>query len=384
MYKIVNEFPNEFFSATEGPFVSLYQTTHKHSPENKQDPIKFKNLIKEIEKSLDSLYPKREKQPILDAFNQIANDTRFWNYTYDGIAVFYSNRQTIVYKFNRPVKDLVVVSNSFHIKPLIRKFQSADNYHVLGLNREGFTLFEGNRYGVEEVILDDDIPNNIKEVLGEDLSSTYISGRYGSNKGSSLGTGNYHGHGDKSKLVSIDTEKFFRFVDKTILENYSKVEKIPLVLVALPEYHSLFRKISNNPYLLADGIKANYDVFTIDSLKNELWKLVEPSYIKKSDDLIDEFQSSRAKALGSDDIANIARESVSNKVKTVLIESDRVVPGRVDKTTGAIELGELSHPEYGDLLNDLALIVLQNGGNVVLVPKERMPTGTGIAATYRF
>ncbi len=384
MYKIVNEFPNDFFNATEGPFVSLYQPTHKHSPENKQDPIRFKNLIKEIEKSLGKLYPKREKQPILDVFNQIANDTRFWNYTHDGIAVFYANGQAIVYKFNRPVKELVLVSNSFHIKPLIRKYQSSDNYHVLGLNREGFTLFEGNRYGVEEVVLDEDIPNNIVEVLGEDFSSTYISNRYGSNKGSNLGKGNYHGHGDKSKIVSSDTEKFFRFVDKAILENYSKIEKIPLVLVSLPEYHSLFRKISNNPYLQGEGIKSNYDVLGIDSLKDELWKLIEPTYIKKSDDLIDEFQSSRAKSLASDDMADIARASVSNKIKTVLLESDRVVPGKVDKTTGAIKLGELDHPEYGDLLNDIALIVMQNGGKVVMIPKERMPTGTGIAATYRF
>lgn len=380
MYKIVNDFPNDFFNVTEGPIVSLYQPTHRYSPENKQDPIRFKNLIKEIEKSLGQMYPKREKQAIIDLFTEISNDTKFWTYTYDGIAVFYANGQAIIYKLNIPTKELVVVSNSFHIKPLIRKYQSADNYHVLGLNREGFTLFEGNRYGVSEVVLDDEIPNNISDVLGEDYTSSYITGRYGGTRGQ----GNYHGHGDKSKNTSRDTEKFFRFVDKTVWNNYSKEEKLPLILVALPEYHSLFRKISNNSYLLDEGIKTNYDILTIDTLKEEIWKLVEPIYIKRSDDLVNGFENARAQSLGSDDIANVARASVSNQINTVLIESDRVVPGRLDSTNGKIDLGELSHPEYGDLLNDIALMVMQNGGNVVMLPKDKMPSGTGIAATYRF
>lgn len=380
MYKIVNGFPNDFFNATEGPFISLYQPTHKHSPDNKQNPIRFKNLIREIEDSLEQKYSRRESQPIIDLFNKIGNDTKFWTYTYEGIAVFYANGQIIIYNLSRPPKELVVVSNSFHIKPLIRKFQSADSYHVLGLNREGFTLFEGNRYGVSEVILDDDIPNNIIDALGEDLSSSYITGRYGG----SGGQGNYHGHGDKSKMISNDTEKFFRFVDEIVLENYSKKKQLPLILVALPEYHSLFTKISNNPHLLDEGIKLNYDILTIDSLKEKMWELVEPTYIKKTEDLVKNYKIFWDKSLASSDIAQTAKACVNNRIGTVLIESDRVIPGRINPSNGDLEIGELNNPEFGDLLNDIALLVLQNGGNVVMLPKERMPTTTGIAASYRF
>jgi hypothetical protein len=380
MYKIVNDFPNEFFNVAEGPIVSLYQPTHRHSPENKQDPIRFKNLIKEIEKPLSLACSKKEKQIVIDLLTQISNDTKFWTYNEDGIAVFYANGQAIIYRLNIPTKELALVSNNFHIKPLIRKFQSADNYHVLGLNREGFTLFEGNRYGISEVTLDENIPNNIKEVLGEDFTSSYITARYGG----ANGQGYYHGYGEKSKLVSQDTEKFFRFVDKVVWDNFSKESKLPLILVALPEYHSIFRKISDNPYLLDEGIKTNYDILTIDSLKEKMWKLIEPTYIKKYNDLIERFNNARAQSLGSDDIASVARASVNNQVHTALIESNMVIPGKLEPSTGKIEMGQLDNPEYGDLLNDIALIVMQNGGNVVMLPKERMPSATGIAAIYRF
>jgi hypothetical protein len=36
------------------------------------------------------------------------------------------------------------------------------------------------------------------------------------------------------------------------------------------------------------------------------------------------------------------------------------------------------------LLDDLSAVVLQNGGEVIIVPAERMPTDTGLAAIYRF
>ncbi|MGI6730337.1 MAG: hypothetical protein ACOX5F_00355 [Anaerovoracaceae bacterium] len=382
MYTIVNEFPAELLNATEGPFISLYQPTHRRSPENKQDVIVFKNLVKEMEKSLQQKYPKRENQPIIDLFTKLGNDKGFWNYTSDGIAVLYAAGQAIIYKLNRPVKELLVVSDNFHIKPLIRNFQSADCYHALGLNREGFTLFNGNRYGIEEVSLEEDhIPNNFKEALGEYYYSSYISNRAA---GGAQGTGGYHSYQDKSKIIHADTEKFFRFVDNAVLENYSKPTNFPLILIALPEYHSLFRKISRNPFLLEEGIKTNYDILTVDKLKDEMWKVVEPIYLKKTEELIKNFENSKAKSLASDDMAEIAKSNLNNKVSTVLIESDKIIPGRINRTTGEIEKGELNHYEFGDLLNDMALWVIQNGGNAVMLPKERMPTTTGIAAIYRF
>ncbi|MFC2159988.1 hypothetical protein ACFLQS_04665 [Actinomycetota bacterium] len=55
MYEIVREFPNGIFFEESNPCISLYQPTHRFSPENKQDPIVFKNLIREIENSLKQI-----------------------------------------------------------------------------------------------------------------------------------------------------------------------------------------------------------------------------------------------------------------------------------------------------------------------------------------
>ncbi|NLY44808.1 MAG: hypothetical protein GX053_02290 [Tissierella sp.] len=381
MYKIVNDFPNELMNAREGPFISLYQPTHRQSPENKQDIIRFKNLIKEMENSLEQKYPKKEITSIINIFNRISEDKDLWITALDGLGVLYAEGQAIIYKLARPVKELVVVSDSFHIKPLIRNFQSADRYHVLGLNREEFTLFEGNRYGFDEVEISTDIPRTIKEALGEEYISTYVkANRYGGAREQ----GNYHGHYGRKEGIEVDTKRFFKVVDRVVLDNYSKPTKLPLILIALSEYHTLFREISHNPYLLEEGIKTNYDALTVNKLKESVWKEIEPIYLKKTEDLVKKFETSRSQDQGSDDIVQVAKACAENRIDTVLLEADRIIPGKINLTTGSIEEGELSNPEFGDLLNNIAEIVIKNKGNVIILPKERMPSARGAAATYRY
>jgi hypothetical protein len=52
--------------------------------------------------------------------------------------------------------------------------------------------------------------------------------------------------------------------------------------------------------------------------------------------------------------------------------------------SGEIQFDDLANPEVDDLLDDLGELVLKNRGQVVIVPADRMPTRTGIAAIYRF
>jgi hypothetical protein len=68
----------------------------------------------------------------------------------------------------------------------------------------------------------------------------------------------------------------------------------------------------------------------------------------------------------------------------LLIEADRIIPGRIDIAAGAITKGDLTHPEIDDVLDDLGELVVKAAGEVVIVPAQRMPTQTGAAAIYRF
>ena len=134
LYEIVHQFPDDMIFEEKGPFISLYQPTHKHFPENKQDPIVFKNLIRKIEQSLQKKAEKRLVISIMKPFYELEEDKDFWNTTSTGIAVLASQNKCIVYKLHSVVKEFAVVADSFHIKPLIKAFQGMECYHLLTLS----------------------------------------------------------------------------------------------------------------------------------------------------------------------------------------------------------------------------------------------------------
>ncbi|MGI9013674.1 MAG: hypothetical protein ACR2GY_05420 [Phycisphaerales bacterium] len=366
------------------PCLSLYQTTHRHHPDNQQDPIRFGNLVKALEESLLQQLPKQEVRPLLEPFLALADDRDFWNHTLDGLAVLGAKGIFRVYKLHRPVADLIVVADSFHTKPLMRILQSADRYHVLGLNRKEITLFEGNRDALDEIELHQDVPRTLKDALGEELTDPHLTAAsYGGAGGSQAAM--HHGHGGKKAEVDIDAERFFRAIDRAILEHHSQPSGLPLILAALPEHHHMFHKISDNPFLVDDSIDRHPEGLpSIDELRTRAWQVMEPRYLARLAKLVEQFGNARSEGHGDDDIEQVAKAVVGGRVATVLIEASREIPGRIDATTGDIEFDDLSNPDVDDVLDDLGMLALKMGGDVVIVPTERMPTKTGIAAIYRY
>ena len=370
------------FSAAEPPCLSLYQPTHRRHPENQQDPIRFRNLLKALEQSLRQKYATRDVRPLMEPFQTLAEDSGFWNHALDGLAVLAAQGVFRVYRLQRPVAELAVVADSFHIKPLIRIIQSADRYQILGLNRHGIKLFEGNRDALDEIELHPAISQMITQVLGDDFKESHVTvWTHGSD---SSRASVRSGQGSKADVVDSETERFFRAVDRAVLEHCSRPSGLPLLLAALPEHQSLFRRNSHNPFLLAEGIDSHPDAMPIATLRDRAWRTVEPRYLARSAALVDMFGAARPRGLSDDDVTQVANNALAGRVATLLIEADRLVPGRIDPTTGEIELKDLADPEVDDLLDDLAELVLKNGGQVVVMPAERMPTRTGIAALYRF
>lgn len=372
----------ELASDHQSPCLSLYQPTHRRHPENQQDPIRFRNLIKEVEASLRQKYPAVETRLLLEPFEALAHDHAFWNHTLDGLAVLGGPGLFRVFQLQRTVAELAIVADSFHIKPLRRILQSVDRYQVLGLSLHKIQLFEGSRDVLDEIDPGPGVPRTITEALGDELTEPHstVASYGGVGQGS---TSMHHGHGGKKDEVDIDADRFFRAIDRAVLEHHSRPSGLPLILAALPEHHHRFHQVSHNPFLVPEGILVNPDSVPAAELRALAWQVVEPQYHARLAELSEEFEQARSKGLGSDDLAKVAQAAATGRVATLLIESDRQIAGRLDGSTGRIEVADLSHPQVDDLLDDLGELVEKMGGRVLVIPAERMPGRTGLAATYR-
>lgn len=350
------------------PCLSIYQPTHRSHPDNAQDPIRFRNLVGQLEASLRKQHARQVIDALLAPFHQLADDAAFWNHTFDGLAVLGSAGLFRVFRLQRPVVEVAIVADSFHTKPLVRILQSADRYQVLGLSQGRARLFEGNRDALDEIELGAAAADTLAQAQPDPDRAVPTRGdRQG-----------------KPEHSDVDRERFFRAVDRAVLEHHSRPSGLPLMLVALPEHHTLFRSVSHNPQLLAEGLRIDPDAVTTSQLREMAWRAIEPQYLERLAALVDAFGAALGTGLAGETLDDVAAAAASGRVASLLVEAGRHIGGRVDDQTGRVQQADITDPNVGDLLDDVAEMVLRRGGEVVLVPTERMPTKTGLAATYRF
>ncbi len=373
----------ELATVQRPPCLSLYQPTHRHRPKNQQDPIRFRNLVKALEASLLQKYSLDETQRLLDPFEALAHDSDFWEHTLDGLAVLGSPNGFRTFRLQQPVAELAVVSDTFQTRSLRRYLQSVGRYQILGLSLQSVKLFEGNRDSLDEIDLASGVPRTLTEALGIELSEPHSTvASYG---GTGQGTAPmHHGDGGKQDQMQASTERFFRAVDRAVAEHHSQPSGLRLILAALPEHHHLFRQVSHNALLMAEGIPIHPGTLPIDDLRKRAWQIIEPAHQLSMATLANEFAAAKSKGLGSDDLAQIAEHAAAGRVTTLLIDSGRAIGGKVDAVTGKITLDDLRHPDVGDLLDDVGKLVEKMGGRVLVIPTGRMPGLTGLAATYRY
>ncbi len=356
MLQITTDHLNALLASQEGPCISLYLPTHRHHPAREADPFRYRNQLKELEASLAQRYSKREIEPMMVPFEALAHDQEFWNQRIEGVAIFSAGGHFQQFDLQRPVEDLLVVAESFHIKPLLRVLQSADRYQVLCLGQHGGRLFEGNRDALDPV------------EVSHAISAPMVHEPKQSHKDT------WH----------ADLLNYLRPIDAAVQAQHSKPSGLPLLLVALPEMQHAFREASHNALLVEEGIAISPEALKIEDLRVQAWEQFQPYYLARLAKLVDTFENARARGEGAHLLEDVAAAAVTGRIATLLIEADREIPGRLDASTGAITPAKLDDPEVDDLIDDIAEAVLRARGEVIVVPSDRMPGECGLAAILRY
>jgi hypothetical protein len=155
------------------------------------------------------------------------------------------------------------------------------------------------------------------------------------------------------------------------------------MLAALPEHQHRFRALSHNPFLMANGLMVDPQGVTHDELRQRAWDVASPQQAAQQAAWSEAYAAAAAHGRGSEDLAQVAHAAVAGRVATLLIEAERQVAGRIDASTGRIDPSEIGNPRVDDVLDDLGALVERMGGEVHVLPADRMPCGTGVAASFR-
>ncbi|WP_434703182.1 hypothetical protein J3P85_19910 [Pseudomonas sp. Z1-12] len=378
----------ELLAFDEQPSLSLYMPTHRTFPERSQDPIRYKNLVRDLQTQLEQQHPDLDGAPLLQSFHALVDDQDFWNSNRDGIAVFGARDYFKVIAVNQRLPQRAVANSHPYLKPLLRLVQSTDRYQALCLTRNEVWLYEGSSEQLEKIELAEQVPRNQNEALGDELTPGNQQGfPNGFSRSGERGDAMMHeaAGGGKQDEINLDRERFFRVVDKAILQYHSQPSGLPMILVALPENQAVFRAVSHNSQLLAQGVEIDPSRLGVEALRVHCSKLMAHSYADHVVDSLNRYGIAVGQGRALDNLADIAKAAWEGRVALLLVEAERQVPGQLDPDKGRLLIDESGDELAPDVLDELILAVTRQGGEVVVIPPEHvMPTDTGAAAVCRF
>jgi hypothetical protein len=352
--------------------------THRHHPGTDQDPIRFKNLLKAAENLLRESYPRAEVREILDPLTNLS-DLWFWRYQMDGLALFQSPALLATYRLPLSVPELAVVADTFHLKPLLRFLQANQRYLVLALSQKQTTLYAGTPHSLGPVDLSE-LPSSMTEALGIEREEPFLNVR-------TIGSGKapiFHGHGAPEASRKDDLLRFFRAIDKALWE-VLREERLPLILAGVDYYFPIYREVSRYTHLTSAGVAGNFDDASPEEIHARVWPVAEATLAQQEQEALTAYRSAGDRGLATTDLVTIARMTVHGRVRRLLIAEGEHVWGVLDRESGQVTVSESQQDTRdADVLDDLAEAVLARGGEVLLLPSERMPGRSPAAAILRW
>ncbi|MEM7808845.1 MAG: hypothetical protein AAF561_12110 [Planctomycetota bacterium] len=374
----------ELMTTTEGtgPCLSLYMPTHRKGPDTRENSIRYKALLKKARESVDVVDGRDEVHGRIESLETIADDEPFWQHQIGGMALFSNRESTRIYRVTQKLPERVAVADSFHVKPIIRVLQQAGRYHLLAVTQKSVRLFEGGLEGLDETVLDDEVPTTIVEALGGQVEGELNVSSYG---GLSY-SGMFHGHHDNKDDRNKDIERYLRAVDRAVYDFHCRGGDLPLYFAGDVDYHDIFFKVSHHPRNTKKGIRINPDAVEVDRerLEQEMEAVFRPDFEKEVHELTEQFGNAKARAGGSDDVDAVAKAAREGRVLSLIVDAGKSIGGRLDPDTGAVKRAKESGADVDDVLDDLCELVMRAGGKVRVVPSDMHPTDTGVAAVYRY
>jgi hypothetical protein len=360
-------------------------TTHRAGVEIQQDPIRLKNLLGEAEEVLVTMGLRSpEAGELLEPAQELLGDYEFWQHQSDGLAIFLSLKLFRAYRFPLEFDELVVVTDRFHVKPLLPLLSGDGRLYVLALSQNEVRLLQGTRYSVGEIDLEG-VPKSLAEALRHDDPEKQF--QFHTQTQTPGGQGDraavFHGHGVVSEEDKENILRFFQKVDRDLQDVLSD-EEAPLVLAGVEYLLPIYAKANTHPHLLSHGIEGNPEALSWEELHERAWAIVQPRFQKAQLEAIAQYEQLVSTEQASHDIRTIVPAAHYGRVDTLFVAVGLQRWGAFDPQTNTIDIHGEEEPGDEDLLDLAAVQTLLHGGEVYALEPTEVPDGVPLAAVFRY
>jgi hypothetical protein len=363
--------------------VSIVMPTHHKGGVDQQDPIRFKNLLRQAEEKMISggLRP-AEARVTLRPVESLLNDSAFWRQQGEGLAIYLEGNRFFYYRLPLVLQEGVEVGSRFFIRPLIPLLGKCGLFYILAVSQNKNRLLQCTLNGSVRINTAD-VPASLEEALNQDTyeqSSRFHSGSLGGSGGGVSIQSQASGSPSFNKDQIL---QYFEQVNKGVTR-IMKQEQAPLILAGVDYLHPIYRKVNTYANLFQEGITGNPDEISDAALREKAWPIVSPYFDKDRLAGLAEYRKAAGTGLTSSGIEEVLKSSREGRIKYLFIGEGAQYRGQAPEKTDTVPVPSGSAGKNEDLI-DLAIYdTLKHAGAVYELKLEDLPGRENILALLRY
>lgn len=354
--------------------ISIIIPLHKPLPGKKENRLLLEKAVTAVREQLVERYNEQITTPLLISLDELAELADAGIHA-EGIGLFVSEHVKQIIPFFRPVKERIIISDSFEIRDLLYQNYYSDPYIVLHLTEKETRLFKGIFGALTEVnsgkfpfkYIDD------YEYSRPSQGSSYIGAAFIKDF-----------EQDKSRLIKIRYEHFLKNVDKA-LDPYLKANE-KLIVCGVESDITYFKRNTHHEKSIIGQLVGNYTYSTLHKLAITAWDEVQHFYDLQKSKLISEFQELLGTKKAVTGLADIWKATAEGRAYQLLVEKDFSQPGFLVDNDNHLYLKPPMKPHrvISDAVNNLMQMVVDKGGEVIIVENGLLDSYKHIALVARY
>ena len=367
-----------------GLHLSLFIPTHPFGVDTRTDPIRWKNLVSRVERTLgEQGLGAAEIAALLAPAWQLRDDHDAWSYMSDGLALFLRPGWHRMFRVPVGVPEVATIGERFVIGPLLRVVAGDTHFLVLTVSQRRVRLLEGSMQRVEELELTD-VPTALEDVIEapESRSNTMTFPlSSGSRRG---GTAIFYGHGTADDEFKHNQVRSFLRQVADGLRDYLTGQDLPLVLVGLDRMVSAYRDLDGYAHVIDEAVLRNPDELSAEDLHTLAWPLAQRNVAGERVAAVAQFEQLHGTGRAVNNPTKIEEAARDGRVDTLFLATEPWCWDQFGSDAPVVQLGRDDAFAHCELLDRVAVDSLSAGARVYAVPAAGVPGGGDIAAIYRY
>ncbi len=340
--------------------VTILLQTHRTSPDNDQDPILLKNLVRDAETRLLAELDKKEASPIIEKIKTLAASIDH-KHNLETLVLFVNENIAEYVRLPIQVENRVVIDETFATRDLMRALNSEYSYYVLVLDRDKARLIEAyNNKVTREVKIGFPIDN--KNLYPSQRSEAAIGAR-------------------QSNLQ----REFFNNVDKKLVDVLNE-KNLPVIIHTEESNYAEYLKVSDRKEAIVGNVSGNRISEKEQHIIDEVWPTAKDLNEKRKEERIAELKTAASTTNFLTDYNEIWTALESGNGKTIFVQRGFFQPAKIDN--GSLELvSQEDATKAGvvdDIIDEMIEKILSKGGDVVFLDTEDLKDYQGLVLITRY